>query len=392
MADEFGVTLEGFERKRLDQLLAELNTETKAVFGENFNVSPESPDGQINGVISESNANLWEIANEAYDAYNPSASTGVSLSNLVQLNGITRNPATNSRVQLTITGTAFTVIPLGSLISTSDIGDQFATEIELTLDVAGDGTVFASALVTGVIPALAATLTVIDTPITGWLTVNNVLDATIGQNEETDPELRSRRSQSVARDATAIIDAIFAEVAAVEGVTQVTVLENDTDSTDGNGLPPHSVHVIVVGGDDLDIATAIFLKKTLGAKAFGSTSEQVLDLQGIPHTVSFSRPTEIDIFVIVNLTTFAGYPVTGDDDIKQAIVDYANGDLIVGREFSLGDNVIHSELYTPINTIPGHTVDSLFIDTSASPSATADIVIAIDEISNFTTANIVVNS
>lgn len=65
---EFGISAEGFKRKRLDQLLAELNDEVKSIFGDNFNVSPESPDGQVNGTISESNANLWEIAEESYNA------------------------------------------------------------------------------------------------------------------------------------------------------------------------------------------------------------------------------------------------------------------------------------------------------------------------------------
>lgn len=390
---EYGVTPEGFNRKRLDLLLSELNTEVQSIFGENFNVSPESPDGQINGTISESNANLWEIAEEAYNAFNPSAASGATLSNLVQLNGITRLPATSSRALLDITGTAATLIPSGSLISTSDVGDQFATEADLTLDGGGIGSVFASAVNTGPISALAGTLTQIDTPITGWDTASNAADATEGTNEETDPELRARRSQSVARDAQATIDAIFAEVSAVPGVTQVVVLENDTNSgPDANGLPAHSVHVIVVGGIDQDIGEAIFIKKTLGATPFGSTTVNVEDDQGITHPISFSRPTEIPIFVEVNLTTFSGYPVDGDDQIKQAIVDYANGDLVPGRGFSLGDNVIHSEIYTPINTIPGHTVDSMFIKISSPADETDDIVIAIDEISEFTLADITVNS
>ena len=391
MAD-FGVTEDGFNRKRLDEILDDKNTAVKSVFGENLNVSPESPDGQINGVLSESDANLWELAEEAYNAFNPSIAAGVILSNLVQLNGLTRLPATSSLVLLTITGTSTTVIPAGSLVSTSDTGDQFSTNAEATI-VAGTVDVLASAVNTGPVNGLAGTLTVIDTPISGWDAVTNVNDAVVGTDEETDVELRARRSQSVARDAQAIIDAIFAEVSAVAGVTQVVVLENDTDTgPDANGLPAHSTHAIVVGGADADIAEAIFLKKTLGVTPFGTTTIPVNDDQGIPHNISFSRPTNIPIFVVVNLTTFSGYPANGDDQVKQAIVDYANGDLITGRRFSLGDDVIHSEIYTPINTIPGHTVDSMFIKISSPADATADIIIAIDEISQFLVANITVNS
>lgn len=389
---EFGVSSTGFNRKRLDLLLEEINAEMKSVFGDNLNVSPESPDGQVNGVVSESNANLWEIAEEAFNAFNPSAANGVALSNLVQLNGITRSAATSSRANLTLTGTTGVTVPAGSLVSTSDTGDQFSTEEDVTF-VGGTVNVFASAVVTGPINAVAGTLTVIDTPITGWDTANNSADATAGTDEETDVELRVRREQSVARDAQAIIDAIFAEVRAVSGVTQVTVLENDTDSgPDANGLPAHSVGVIAVGGIDESIAEAIFLKKTLGATTFGSTTIPVDDEQGIPHDISFSRPTKIDIYVTVNLTTFSDYPVTGDEEIKQAIIDYANGDLILGRGFNLGDDIINSELYTPVNSIRGQTVDSLLIGTSAAPTGSADIPIAITEIGNFTIDNIVVNS
>lgn len=389
---EFGISNEGFKRKRLDQLLEELNDEVKSIFGDNFNVSPESPDGQINGVVSESNANLWELAEESYNAFNPSAATGVTLSNLVQLNGITRLPATSSRVQLSVTGTAGTTIPAGSLVSTSDTGDQFSTEVSITLDGAGNGSVFASAVNTGPITALAGTVTEIDTPITGWSTVTNSADAQVGTNEETDVELRSRRERSVARDAQAIIDAIFAAVANVPGVTQTVVLENDTDVVDSNGLPPHSFQAIVVGGVNEDIGDAIWLKKPAGILSFGNTSVQIIDSQGIPHDISFSRPTEVDIYVEVTLNTFAEYPANGDDLIKQAIVDYANGDLVAGRGFSLADDVVYTRLYTPINSVQGHEITDLRIGTSPSPTGTSNIPIAATEISNFLTVNIVVNS
>jgi len=387
-----GVTQEGFVIKRLDELLSELNAAMKAIFGEDFNTSPESPDGQVNGVVSASNADLWELAQACYNAYNPSAATGVALSNLVQVNGITREPATSTRVVLTIGGTEGALIPAGSLVSSGEGTTQYSTVGPVTIPAGGSVDVNAEATITGPIEATAGSLTTIETPIVGWDTVTNNADGVLGTNEETDPELRARRSQSVARDAQAIIDAIFAEVANVTGVTSLLVLENDTDTTDGNGLPPHSVRVIVRGGDDQEIGEAIFLKKTIGAETDGTTTVQVNDIQGLPNDISFQRPTETPIYVTVNLTTFADFPADGADQIKQAIIDYAEGNLVQGREFSMGDDIIHSELYTPINSIQGHTVDSLFIGTSPSPAGTADIAIAFDEVGVFETANIVVNT
>lgn len=389
---DYGISSTGFKRKRLNLLLEELNSEVKAIFGENFNVSPESPDGQINGVVSESNANLWEIAEEAYNAFNPKAASGATLSNLVQLNGITRLPATKTRAELNLTGDSGTVIPAGSLVSTVDTGDQLATENTVTLDGAGNATVFAEALEFGPITMLAGTITEIETPVTGWDTVNNPSDATPGTNEETDSELRARRQRSVARDAQAIIDGIRSAVENLDGVTQAVVLENDTDAVDSNGLPAHSFQVVVSGGIDSEIAQTIWLKKPAGILAFGDITEQVIDSQDISHDISFSRPTPIDIYVEVTLTTYAEYPANGDELIKQAIVDYANGDLIENRSFGLADDVIYTRLYTPINTVPGHEIDDLQISSTSPASGTANIVIGPTEIANFLVDNITVIS
>ena len=389
---DYGVSSTGFNRKRLNQLLDELNSEVKSIFGENFNVSPESPDGQINGVISESNANLWEIAEEAYNAFNPKAAAGTTLSNLVQLNGITRLAATRSHVELTLTGDSGTVIPEGSLISTSDTGDELSTDVSVTIDGTGNAIVQATALEFGPITMLAGTITEIDSPVTGWGTVDNISDAIEGTNEETDSDLRARRQRSVARDAQAIIDGIRAAIENIDNVTQAVVLENDTDAVDGNGLPAHSFQVVVSGGTNIDVADTIWLKKPAGIQAFGDITEQIIDSQGISHDISFSRPTAVTIYVEVTITTFAEYPVNGDDLIKQAIVDYANGDLVDNRSFGLADDVIYTRLYTPINSVAGHEIDDLQISISSPASGTANIAIAVDEIADFQIANITVIS
>jgi len=389
---DYGISSTGFKRKRLDLLLSELNSEVKSIFGENFNVSPESPDGQVNGVISESNANLWEIAEESYNAFNPKAASGVTLSNLVQLNGITRLAATKTKAELSLAGDPGTVIPEGSLVSTSDTGDELSTDTSVTLDGAGNAIVQATALEFGPISMLASTITEIDSPVTGWDTVNNTSDANEGTNEESDPDLRARRQRSVARDAQAIIDAIRSAIENIDNVTQAVVLENDTDAEDANGLPAHSFQAVVSGGKNIDVADAIWLKKPAGIQAFGDITVEIIDSQGISHDISFSRPTPVTIYVEVTLTTFPEYPANGDDLIKQAIVDYANGDLVDNRSFGLADNVIYTRLYTPINSVPGHEIDDLQISIVSPADGVVNIPISITQIADFQIANITVIS
>ncbi len=391
MSSHFGITGTGFERKRLNQLLNEIESKMKSIFGENFNVSPDSPDGQVNGVVSESNANLWEILEAAYNGFNPSAATGVALSNLVMLNNITRDEEKPTRVLLDVTGVSGTIIPAGRLVSSIDGNIKLSTEDSLTINLSGVGSVFASATVMGPVPALAGTITQIDSQITGWDTVTNPNDGVLGSYEETDVELRVRRNKSIALPSQSMVDSIFSEVSNVDGISSVAVLENETDFIDVNGLPAHSFQAIVVGGLDQDIADAIFLKKPLGIESFGTTTVSVNDLQTFPHNISFSRPISVPIFVIVNTVDLGNLPVDADELIKQAIVDYANGILTLGRSFAPGENVIFSELYTPVNSVDGHSVTSMFIDTSSSPATTADIPINILSASLFDVSNIVVN-
>lgn len=383
----FGVLPTGFERKRLPDILDDLNSQLSQVFGNNINVSPESPEGQINGLLAESYANLWELIEFSYNAFDPSAATGETLSSLVTLNGITRLSATSTRVELTLTGTPGTLVPQGSIVSASSTGVQMSTLSDAI--IAPGVTVFADVSETGPIIILAASVDSIDMPINGWDAVTNISAGVTGRNVETDIELRIRRAQSVARGAQNILDSIFAEIASVDGVTNVLVLENDTDITSSEGLPPHSFNAVVTGGADQDIGDAIWLNKPVGILSFGATATTILDSQGVSHTISFDRPTIIPVFVrVITEIDMLAYPADGDDQIRQLIIDYANGLVLPDQRFGLGDDVIVSRLFTPANRVNGHNVQSILIGGSVATLLDSDFVIPTRSISQFVLANI----
>jgi uncharacterized phage protein gp47/JayE len=375
-----GISSTGFTRKRLDEILADKNTDVRGVFGPDINLDPQAPDGQINAAIAESDANLWELLELAYNAFNPNAAIGSTLDALVALNGIVRLPASKSTVTLDFTGTNGTLIPTGSVVS-STAGDQFETVADATI-AGGVASVLAQSVETAQIAAVAGSITTIETPVVGWDTVTNPADALVGRLEETDAELRVRRRQSVAFPSQSMVDSIYSAVANVEDVRKVTVLENDTDSVDGNGQEPHSVQVVVTGGTDADIAQQIFNEKPAGIEAVGTTTEVVNDSQGLPHDIGLTRPTEVPIYVDLVLVKTAEYPSNGDDLIRAAIVAYGQ------TEFDLGDDVIYTRLYTPINEVPGHSISSLKIGRVDPPLLTTDVPIAFDEVSDFDEADI----
>lgn len=239
---------------------------------------------------------------------------------------------------------------------------------------------------TGPLEQEANSITTIATPILGWDTVNNPLAASPGSNEETDEELRERFRNAKYDRATNTLDAIYTALINVENVQEVVIYENDTDVTDGNGVPPHSFLPIVVGGVSTDIANAIWDNKPIGILSYGNTTVNVNDIQGFPHPVSFSRPNPITIYISIDLTTDANFPANGIDLMKQALIDYFQAN------FGIGDDVIYSRLYTPINSIPGHEVNSLTIGTSPSPVGMVNIPIAFDAIASLSDVNILITT
>ncbi len=376
---------QGFTRTRLDERLTALQEAMRAIFGPTLNLDPDTMDGQALGVFAESQSNLDQLAEDVYHSFNPQSATGVALSRLVQLNGIRRIEGTYSTVTLRCVGSQGTVIPAGSLVKSTATNATFETTEEAVIPASGEIDVAARSAVKGALLAPAGTLTKIDTPIFGWQTATNLLDAAPGRNEETDEQLRLRRRASTSTPGQAIVDAMYGALTNIPEVRQAKVYENDQDIIDANGLPPHSIYCIVEGGADADILDTIWLKKTAGTTTHGTTAGQVTDSMGNPHTLNFSRPTDVNVWVTVNLHTRPGWPTDGAQRITNALTAWA-----VANQ-SIGEEVIHSRLFDPVNSIPGHSIDSLYIGTAANPAGTANIAVPFDGLARFDSTRIVVN-
>ncbi|PZZ19315.1 hypothetical protein DIV23_33010, partial [Escherichia coli] len=78
----------------------------------------------------------------------------------------------------------------------------------------------ATCSVSGAVAALAGTITEINTPTRGWVSVTNPAAATVGSPAETDAELRIRQSQSVALPSITPFEALDGAVSNVTGVTR----------------------------------------------------------------------------------------------------------------------------------------------------------------------------
>ena len=113
---KYGLSREGFKRKRLPEILADMKSRMSDSAGLPIESSANSVLGQLFGVIAYEISDLWQMAEAGYHAMYPNSATGVSLSNAAGLAGITAITAEHTTMRVTCTGSNGTYIPYGSRI------------------------------------------------------------------------------------------------------------------------------------------------------------------------------------------------------------------------------------------------------------------------------------
>ena len=231
-----GVQPTGFVIKTLPQILADIEARNIVAFGPDVVQTPQSPLGQINGLLADLAHSIWELAQETYQSHDPDQVEGVRLDNLAAIRGLARNGLQTDAA--------------------------FAREIT---------------------------------------------NRTISQIKPSDA-------------VNAIKD--------VEGVSWVSVIENSTSFTDPSGVPSHSLAFAVIGGDDGEVAQAIYENTVPGIGLFGMTSTEI-SVGGYCRQINFIRPQDVPVMADITIRVI-GDPCNCGMTSPQEVVDYldavANGD------------------------------------------------------------------
>lgn len=454
-----GLTEDGLVVETLETLRSGIDTEWQTEFGASVDVSDESPDGFLIGTVADSLAMLWELLEVIVSSLDPDAATGTRLDAISALTGTLREGELPSTTTLTLTGTPTTVVPADSMAETASTGVQFATDEDATIATLtawasttayvigdrrtnasrayvckqagtsagsggptstnasisdgtaewrymGEGTgavdVDATATENGPQVAVSGDITEIVTPVSGWSSVINLLDADLGRNVESDQDLRVRRSDELAEQGASIAEAIRSEMLDVDGVERVTVFMNVTDATDADGLPPHSVEVMVTGGEDQDIIDQLWVSVPVGIVTYGTETGTTVDSQGTTQTLRFTRPEEVEIHVEIDLEidtdVYSPGGVTdylaSDALVEAAIVAY--GDTFETdddvRAFPLGSVVIPRTVNGATTGVPGvMDVLEVRIDDAPNPATTVTLDIGRRQLAVFDTSRIAVS-
>lgn len=182
------------------------------------------------------------------------------------------------------------------------------------------------------------------------------------------------------------------------GGQPMALIEVSNDTTGSSlgasfGRPGKSFEIVVNGGDDVAIAQAILDAKPAGIQTYGSVTKQVFDADGNAYNISFSRPTEVAVYVVLSLQTdllVAASPQFNpgsipqiQDDIIAAINAVGIGGLLKGFG---SDGIIGA-----FNSVPGIDFYTLYFGTSPNPSTNTNIQLQPEQVAVAETFNVVVS-
>lgn len=364
-----GLTTKGYSRPTYDDILESLILKAQELFGEDIETDDQTPLGKFIRIIAYDRAKAEEEAEAIYYARFPNTASGISLDRLCPFVGISRNPATPSQYEVTVTGTAGYTVPYGFLVATESEIEFYNTQ-DTVIGENGTCKIIVECTISGTMGNVPYNeITEIVNPEADIETIAGAKVVTVATDTESDYELRQRFNQAGVGLGSCNKTAIESALIRVPTVTSATVIVNDTDSTDSAGRPARSFTAYVAGGTGYEeqIAETIFDKKPIGIKTYGDISQQITDESGSTHTIKFSRTTNVNVTVKVAIKTTAEYEgTTGANEIKTNIQEYING-------LGVGNEVIFTELYSCIYAVTGvKKVTSLQVSTNGGTSYTTD--------------------
>lgn len=338
----YGITATGYNKKTLQDIIAELEKYYKQqeVFGTDLDFTQQSDFYQLIYPIAQMIAEAWELDENNFYSQSPIGAEGNGLRYLGKIIGISAKQATRARGIIRIAGVQGTQIPQGFLIASETL-ITFRTLTDVTITINGYVDVEIECIESGAKGNVPAnTITKVINPRLGISSVTNTLATEGGQDAESDLEFRQKFESATKGMGGSTTDAIRNEILKLQAVESCVVTENDTDNI-VDGINPHSIFILVKGGNNQDIANAILKSKAAASGTTGNIQVTATDTQGVTHTYYINRPVDVDIYVKATITKNYNYPADGDTLIKNAIIEYIN-------TLKIGEDVVIYKLITYI--------------------------------------------
>jgi hypothetical protein len=313
------ITPTGLEVATQAELLANFTAQFQAIYGADINLDPDSPDGQMINIFIQAILDVEDLIAQVYNGFDPDNAIGVVLDQRCAINGIQRQAGTFSTTDVTVTtNQGVTLSGLNQTVNpVYTVSDSAGTQWQLVntsvIGGAGANVLLFQAANPGQVLSIPNTITVPVTIVLGVTAINNPSSQiNIGLNEESDAALRIRRQKSVSLGSQGYLAGLYAALLNVTGLSFAFVEENNTGSTNADGVPGHSIWVIVAGsGTAADIANAIYTKRNAGCGIYStgsgtSVSFTITQVDGSPFVVVWDTVVSQNLFIRFTLTSLDG--------------------------------------------------------------------------------------
>lgn len=370
-------------------ILQELINNIHNSWNDNVDLTEQSPTGQFIRGLTQI---IQDIDNDIHDTWDNgflSSSEGNSLDRHAANFGLTRHQAQPAIVNLLITGTAGYTIEEGAVFST-ETGLDFLTADDLQLDVNGQGTVVAYSEDTGDQYNVGAnTINQIGLGVEEVDTVTNpdsALGASADEDDQTFKQRIARFEQSGLNPTT---NGILNSLYSVDGVRSASIIQNNEDTVDKYGNPPHTLHIYVQGGNKTAVGEAIFTAIAAGKKTMGNQYVTVDDTNGVSHDVAFdyAKTVEVKITLTLNVDPLNYDHVSVMTAIGDSFQNYFDG-------LAMGSDVIYTKLFGMIYDASDGILDAK-VTLSADGEKTndnGDLIIDDEEVATFDpTKDLIIN-
>lgn len=348
------IGINGLVTQSLDEIIQDLTQKWQSIYGADINVEQNSPDGQLINILAQEKKDLLDLITSIYNNLDPDRVIGIPQQILYKWNGLFIKAYTYSYVYIDVNitspvnlqglddnidnadGTGYTV--------TDTAGNRWILANSQSLQ-AGTFTLNFRAAQLGAIEALPNTINVMETIVAGVASVNNpAANYITGNQGESSSAFRLRRAQSMATPSQGFDEALQSQLNGLDTVTQVKVYDNRKD-TEVNGIPAHTVWVVVQGGQPDEIGRVIYNNVPPGIPMKGSQSVVIPKQNGDIQTVYYDIPSAVPLYIRMTIKNFGTTPLV-TDYIKEQLAQ---------STYNIGETATSAQISTDVGDIIGDT-------------------------------------
>nr|DAS01754.1 MAG TPA: Baseplate wedge protein [Caudoviricetes sp.] len=375
------ITDKGFVRPSYDEILQAQINRAKVLLGDDIDTSEESVLGKFIRINVFDLNICYETLEDLYYSSFPNTARGQSLDRLGSFAAVSRNQATQARIEVKIKGTVGESVPSAFLLKSDKT--SFYVVNDYTIDSNGEVVAIANCVDDGVVGNISNGERLdIQNPRMGIDSVEFIRIVQNGEELESDKDFRIRFANSLAGAGSSTESAIKGAIYRVPLVDGVSVIDNNSDTA--SSIPPHSFACYVLAPESQydEIAKAIFDKKPLGIQCIGDIERTVYDTWGKPHTVKFFATSKAELKISIQIKTNQYFESSGISQIKDNIANFINN-------LANGSDVYYTSVFGYIHNVTGvvSVVDLKICKIGQNPG-NSDIAIGEQEIARIDVSNI----